>query len=54
MKPWIGGKEMYHLQLPKGLTVLEQAYCVLPRRKVSMKGFAIPPAKESAANTNRR
>ena len=28
MKPWIGGKEIYHLQLPKGLTVLEEAYCV--------------------------
>jgi hypothetical protein len=27
-RPWVGGKEIYHLQLPKGLTVLEEAYCV--------------------------
>lgn len=27
-KPWVGGKQTFKLQLPKGVTILEEAYCV--------------------------
>jgi hypothetical protein len=39
-KPWVGGKQTFKLQLPKGVTVLEEAYCV--------------PSEEQSFNANVR
>jgi len=44
-KPWAGGKEMYHLQLPKGLTVLEEAYCVPSEEESFNQGVRDPAGK---------
>ncbi len=44
-KPWAGGKEMYHLQLPKGPTVLEEAYCEPSEEESFNEGVRDPAGK---------
>ncbi len=42
-KPWVGGKQTFKLQLPRNVTVLEEAYCV-PSEEESFNAQVRNPA----------
>jgi hypothetical protein len=42
-KPWMGGKQTFHMQLPKGVTMLKEEYCV-PDEELSFNDNVRNPA----------
>lgn len=42
-KPWVGGKQTFHMQLPKGVTMIKEEYCV-PDEELSFNDNVRNPA----------
>ena len=47
-KPWVGNKQTYHLALPKGLTVMNEYYCVPAEEETFNKGVRNPAGGDLA------
>jgi hypothetical protein len=47
-KPWVGNKQTYHLALPKGLTVMNEYYCVPAEEEAFNRGVRNPAGGDLA------